>query len=92
MRTTRLARLVPGTASAEFFFLFAPGSKPEEVKFISGSENLRTANKTLSATTFNMLFPTASNARMIRRGVLGCYPSSGCALVLLSPGFVRSVN
>ncbi|HEX3353394.1 MAG TPA: DUF3857 domain-containing protein [Terriglobales bacterium] len=92
MRTTKLARLVPGAASAEFFFLFAPGPKLEEIKFIKGSEKLRTANKTLSATTFNMPFPTGSNARVIRRGILGCYPSSGCALVFLSPGLVRSVN
>lgn len=92
MRTTKLARVVPGTASAEFFFLFAPGPKLEEVKFISGSEKLRTATKTLSATTFRVPFPTGSNARLLRRGILACYPSSGCTLVLFSPGSVRSVN
>ena len=91
-RTTKLDRLVPGTASAEFFFLFAPGSKLEEVKFISGSEKLRTAIKTLSANTFHVPFPPGSNARLVRRGILACYPSSGCALVLLSPDSVRSVN
>ena len=92
MRTTKLARLVPGTASAEFFFLFAPGPKLEEVKFISGSEKLRTATKTLSAITFHVAFPPGSNARLLRRGILACYPSSGCTLVLLTPGSVRSVD
>jgi len=88
----RLARLVPDTASAEFFFLFAPGPKLEELKFISGSEKLRTATKTLSATTFKVPFPTGSNARLLRRGILACYTSSGCTLVLFSPGDVHSVN
>ena len=92
MRTTKLARLVPGTASAEFFFLFAPGPKLEEIKFISGSEKLRTATKTLSANTFHIPFPPGSNARLLRRGILACYPSSGCTLVLFSPNSVRSVN
>ena len=92
MRTTKLPRLVPGTASAEFFFLFAPGPKLEEVKFVTGSEKLRTATKTLSATTFHVPFPPGSNARLLRRGILACYPSSGCALVLLPPGSVHSVN
>ena len=92
MRTTKLARLVPGTANAEFFFLFAPGPKLEEVKFISGSEKLRTAAKTLSATTFHVPFPPGSNARLLRRGILACYPSSGCTLVLLTPDSVHSVN
>ncbi len=92
MRTTKLGRLVAGSASAEFFLLFAPGPKLEDVEFISGSEKLRIAYKTLSATAFNVPFPNGSNARIIRRGILGCYPTTGCALVMLIPSLVRSVN
>ena len=92
MRTTKLGRLVPGAASAEFFLLFAPGPRLEDVEFISGSEKLRIAYKTLAATAFNVPFPNGSNARIIRRGILGCYPTTGCAFVMLIPSLVRSVN
>jgi tetratricopeptide (TPR) repeat protein len=75
MRTTKVGRLVPGSASAEFFFLFAPGPKVEGVKFVSGSEELRTASKILATTAFNVPFPTGSDARILRRGILGCHPT-----------------
>jgi hypothetical protein len=91
MRTTKVGRLVPGSASAEFFFLFAPGPKVVGVKFVSGSEKLRTAEKTLAATVFNVPFPTGSDARLLRRGILGCYPTTGCTLVLLVPSLVQSI-
>ena len=45
MRTTKVGGLVPGLAIAEFFFLFAPGPKVVGVKFVSGSETLRTAGQ-----------------------------------------------
>ena len=91
MRTTKISRLVPGSASAEFFFLFAPGSNVTEVKFISGSDRLRTAGKALATTAFNAPFPTGSDARILRRGILGCYPETGCSLVMLVPSLVRSI-
>jgi tetratricopeptide (TPR) repeat protein len=91
MRTTKVSRLVPGSASAEFFFLFTPGSKVASVKFVRGSEKLRTADKTLAATAFNVPFPNGSDARLLRRGILGCYPETGCALVMLVPSLVQSV-
>jgi tetratricopeptide (TPR) repeat protein len=92
MRTTKLGHLVPGSASAEFFFLFAPGSKVQDVRFVSGSEKLRTANKTLTETAFIVPFPSGSDARILRRAILGCYPTTGCTLVMLDPEVVRSVN
>lgn len=92
MRTTKVARLVPGPANAEFFILLAPGPKVEDVKFISGSETLRKANKTLASTVFDLSFPSGSDARILRRGILGCYPSTGCSVVMLLPGSVQSVH
>jgi hypothetical protein len=92
MRSTKLARLVPGSATAEFFFLFGPGPKVQDVMFIRGSEELRTKGNTLATTSFNMPFPNGSDARLVRRGILGCYPSSGCSLVMLTPSSVRSPN
>ena len=92
MRSTKLARLVPGTASAEFFFLFAPGPKVQDVMFISGSEELRTKSNTLAVTAFKIPFPNGSDGRILRRAILGCYPSTGCSLVMLPPRTVQSTH
>jgi hypothetical protein len=91
MRTTKVGRLVSGSVSAEFFFLFAPGSKVSELKFVNGSDKLRAPGKTLSTTPFNVSFPSGSDARILRRGILGCYPTTGCSLVMLVASLVRSV-
>ena len=50
-------RIIPDTASAEFFLLFGPGSRVEELKFASGSEKLKAADKVLSSATFEIRFP-----------------------------------
>jgi cytochrome c-type biogenesis protein CcmH/NrfG len=92
MRTTRLGRILPGTATAEFFLMFAPGPKVQEVKFISGSEKARAAEKILISTHFRVVFPDGSNARLLRRGILACYPTSACSFVLFPVSQVRSLN
>ena len=92
MRTLKLSRLVPGSASAEFFLLFAPGPKVEDVEFISGSDQLKSATKVLSATTFQVAFPTDSSARILRRALLMCSDESGCSVTLYPIDSVHSVN
>jgi tetratricopeptide (TPR) repeat protein len=92
MRTFKLPRLVPKSASAEFFLLLAPGSKVEDVKFISGSKELESSAQALRAIDFKPLFPDQGPARLLRRGILACYEYSGCSLVLYNPEDVRSVN
>jgi len=57
VRTFKLDRIIPDTASAEFFLLFGPGSRVEELKFASGSEKLKAADKVLSSATFEIRFP-----------------------------------
>jgi len=92
MRTVKLPRIVPGTASAEFFLLFGPGSKVEGVKFISGSANLSSAEKTIRAAVFPVSYPDDSKARIVWRAILACTPFSGCEIVLYNPQSVNSVN
>ncbi len=97
MRTIKLNRLVPGTASAEFFVILArypKTSKPQvaDVKFISGSEKLRVAAKALSSARFTVPFPDDGPTHLLRRGILGCYEYTGCSFVVLNPDDVRSVN
>ena len=92
VRTTPLPRLVQGQASAEFFILLSPGPKVDDVKFVSGSDKLKTAVKTLSTAKINVPFPEGSDARVVRRGILSCYPMSGCTFVLYTLDQVKAVN
>jgi hypothetical protein len=91
MRTTKVVRIV-SSSTAEFFILFGPGAKIEDIKFISGSDSLKSAGKVLSSTHFNLEFPDEGPTRLLRRGVLGCYQYSGCSIVLINPADVHSVN
>lgn len=92
LRTVKLKRLVPGTATAEFFLLFIPGPKLDDVKFISGSEKLKSAADALLQAEFQVAFPEGSTARLVRRALVMCSNDSGCNAVLLTPDSVHSVN
>ena len=92
MRTIMLPRLVQGQANAEFFIVFAPGPKVEQTKFISGSEKLKSGEHALQTAKYDIPFPDDSNARVVRRGILSCYPVSGCSFVLFTLDSVKSVN
>ena len=92
MRTLKLSRIVPGSAEAEFFLLFAPGPKLQEVKFISGSEELKSAASTLTAAPLQVPFPKDSSARILRRALVMCSEASGCSVTLYPIDSVRSVN
>ena len=81
-RTITLPKLVSQHASAEFFLLFAPGPKIEDSLFISGSDSLRDAGKALRQAHFKISFPENSSARLVRRGILACYPTTGCSFAL----------
>ena len=92
LRTTKLKRIIPGSASAEFFLLFSPGPKVESVQFISGSERLKSAGQALSAANFPVAFPEGSSARLVRRVIVMCSSVSGCNAVLFTPESTRSVQ
>lgn len=92
IRSAKLRRLVPGTASAEFFLLFGPGPKVEDLQFISGSPKLKDADDALSEAKFQVAFPQASGARLVRRAILSCSAVTGCEAVLLNPDSVNSLR
>ena len=96
LRTLKLDKF-PGKprehTSAEFFLLFAPGPKVVDVKFISGSDELRDAGKILTAANVNILFPDDHPAQILRRGVLDCEPEiPGCVFAFIPPTSVTSVK
>ena len=93
MRTVKLRPIVPKLLSADFFVLISPGPKVEEVKFISGAEELRSAAKDLELAKFDVYFPDDHKTKILRRGILMCHPgTSGCEFVLYPPGSVQSLN
>ena len=92
MRTFKLPRLLPGTVAAEMFLLLDQASKVEDVKLISGPEDLVSLVKKLGSAGPNLKLPAEASVRMVRRGFIDCYPASGCVLVLLNPIDVHSVN
>ena len=92
LRTIKLSRLTEDQESADFFLSISPGGKIEKVKFISGSDKLKSATTALSQLKLDDPFPDDTPARLVRRGILGCYSTTGCALVLLAPTQVRSIN
>jgi tetratricopeptide (TPR) repeat protein/transglutaminase-like putative cysteine protease len=92
MRTVKLERVTPEAATAEFLIIFGPGSKVEEVKFVSGSEKLKGSEKVLNTTAFHLPFPDDGPTKLLRRGILSCYAISGCSFVLYLPNSVRSVH
>jgi tetratricopeptide (TPR) repeat protein/transglutaminase-like putative cysteine protease len=93
MRTVKLKTIVPKLVTAEFFVLLSPGPTVEEVKFISGAEELRVATKALSSAKFDVLFPDDRKSKILRRGILMCHPgTAGCEFVLYPPDSVQSLN
>lgn len=96
-RTFKLPRFLPGTESAEFFVLLSSDGKSktfkvEDVKFISGSDKMKLQGKQLKSVDFNFSAPNHAVTRFVRRGILGCYESSGCSFILLDPPSVTSLN
>lgn len=97
LRTFKLPRFLPGTESAEFFVLLASDGnsktfKVVDMKFISGSEEMRAQGKQLKSIVFNVAAPDEVPTRFVRRGILGCYQYTGCSFVLLDPATVRSLD
>jgi tetratricopeptide (TPR) repeat protein len=92
LRTVKLKRLVPGSETAEFFLLFGPNQKIEAVKFINGSQKLKSVSQSLTEPNFRVVFPEGSSARLVRRAILMCTSLSGCQAVLFTPDTVKSVN
>jgi tetratricopeptide (TPR) repeat protein len=92
LRSVKLKRLVPGSATAEFFLLFSPGPKIEAVEFISGSEKLKSADEELSQAKFQVSSPEGSSARLVRRAILVCSSVTGCEAVVFTPDSVNSVK
>jgi hypothetical protein len=78
--------------AAEFFVLIGPDTKITDTKFISGSDKLKSADSALRKINFKLTFPDDGPTHLVRRGILSCYPVTGCTFVLYNLRDVRSVK
>ena len=78
------------TGTGEVLVLIGPGPKLRDVKLLNGSDELKKLDKTLAATF--PPFPDDGPTRIVRRAYVGCYPSSGCSMVLMPPDSVTSLQ
>jgi tetratricopeptide (TPR) repeat protein len=86
-----------GSGSAEFFVLLSGGagapSRAEDVKFVSGDENLKILTTALRTAEYRVAFPDNTPVKILRRGVLSCSTATGeCTFVLILPDDVRTVD
>jgi tetratricopeptide (TPR) repeat protein/transglutaminase-like putative cysteine protease len=91
-RTFPLAALTKESAAAEFFVLIGPDTKIADTKFISGSDKVKSAELALRKINFKLTFPDDGPTHLVRRGIVSCYPVTGCTFVLYNLRDVRSVN
>ena len=96
-RTVQLGRHLSNDATAEFFLIFerdpeTSAAKVEGVKFIKGSEELKSPDKALTSAKFDLAFPDDGPTRLLRRGILSCYKSAGCSFTLVNVSDVHSLN
>ncbi|MBS1849768.1 MAG: DUF3857 domain-containing protein [Acidobacteria bacterium] len=88
-RNIKMARVVAETASAEFFVLIGPQGKIVDTKFISGTDQLKSAGRLLQAMPYTALEPDNGPTHVVRRGILSCFQYVGCSFTLFD---VKSLN
>jgi tetratricopeptide (TPR) repeat protein len=82
MRTVNLGKVANLSGSAEFTIVFASG-KVESVRYVSGEDAVKALIEKIKAGHFQVEFPLGSQAKILRRALVGCYPISGCMATLI---------
>jgi len=84
------------TTEAEFYVTFVPdasrNAQTAEVKFIRGSEKLKTIGPQLKSLRYNFVFPGDSPTKLIRRGSVVCPKTGACSFTMVSPESITSVD
>jgi len=87
--------------AADFLLLFSAlpkeggtiGTQPDAVKFLTGSESLRSQADRLHSINYGEIFPEISRAKLLRRGTLACSAVTGnCTFTLLPAGDATLAN
>jgi hypothetical protein len=84
MRTTAVPAFSRPKGTAEFFLLFSTKGL-EDVAFISGENDFKSAKDAISKAKFDVPFPDDGPERIARRAILSCsqYTRPNCQMVLL---------
>ena len=96
-RTFPLGKVLNQKADATFAILLSPsgadGSSAhvDDVKFLSGSDDLRPLADKLRSINFGAIFPDASPVKLVQVGRLSCSDSGDCSFVLSLPEDVHSL-
>ncbi len=90
MRTYTVPNPLKGEYGYADFMLQMGNNRAEDVRFLSGSDSLRTAGAALRSVQYRTPLPPDSHAKILRRGILACSMGSNtCMLALLPPPEVR---
>jgi tetratricopeptide (TPR) repeat protein/transglutaminase-like putative cysteine protease len=99
MRTFEVKQTSKEDVSAEFLVLLSPSGREglstriEEVRFLGGSEALRSSGDSLKTLGWGRIFPDDSPVKLVRRGTLTCSAASaGCKFTLALPEIVPGRN
>jgi tetratricopeptide (TPR) repeat protein len=96
LRTIPAGKLLHEDAKADFLIALSPGEKTarvDAVRFISGSEKMRTLADRLRSLGYGAMFPDNSPVTLIRRGTLSCSAIDGeCLLNLVRAEDARATN
>lgn len=84
VEVTLPVKLKTDSANATFVLSFTNGEKPASAYFVSGSNELREAAKSLASAKYFQTFPTERRARIIRKLSLNCSRYSSTCTVLIS--------
>jgi len=99
LRSIRAGNLVAEDVNADFLIQISPegaegaGTRVDAVRFLGGSEKLRSFAENLKHLDYGSMFPDASPVKLVRRGTLACSSAGGdCTFELIVPDTVRAVN
>jgi hypothetical protein len=62
------------------------------VKYVRGEESLKDLTDKIKAAHYQVEFPAGSQAKLLRRAELSCFPASGCMVVLIPTSKVAQVT
>ena len=83
VRTIRSAGAGTLTGSADVLILFSKGPKVEQVRLLTGPSNLKSTEKAIAETKFDVPFPDDGPTRLVHSGKLSCGKYTGCTFVLM---------
>jgi hypothetical protein len=99
LRTVPVGKLPHKAAEAEVLILLSPATKQlrtsrvSAVRFLAGSDELRSFADRLRTIDFGPVFPDNSPPQLVRRGALTCAATTGeCVFTLFPLAFGSTVN